>query len=131
MSWVEGLGRKLSRTHDVMKDSYGDLCSTGKACMLRDQHRTFAGCDGDSEHLPAVVANLVLFLVTQELQSKSNIGDKKKMKAAANVFEKERAALLANIKAGMTKVSPRVETTQVLPGQTLHTIILVFGNHSL
>lgn len=69
-----------------------------KACVLFDHLRSFVRCNIDSELLTAAEIDLVLTIVSQLLNPKSDISSSAKLNAAAPVFKDASAVVLANIR---------------------------------
>lgn len=49
MSWIKDLVQKLSRPGDVVMYFCEGACSTAKASMFLDEHKTFVECVVDSK----------------------------------------------------------------------------------
>lgn len=59
---MKDLLQKLSRCKDVVMDFCAGLYFTAKVCMLLDQHRSFMGCDVESELLTTAEAGIFYLL---------------------------------------------------------------------
>lgn len=101
VSWMKDLCPKLSRPGNVLRNFCAGTRFAAKACMFDVQHRTFEGCDADSEVLTTAEADLLLAFVFQMLSSRSVISVSAGGHAAAKVFKDGTAALLVNKNASV------------------------------
>lgn len=89
LSWMKKLIWKPTGPGDVMTKFCAIICSTAKACRLLDQHKTFLGCDVDSEVLATAEADLFLPFASQVLDLKFDISGSGKMEASNEGHQRE------------------------------------------
>lgn len=87
-------------------DFCGGTCSTAKAFVFSDQHRTFVGCVVDCDVLTAAEADHLLTFASQVSDTISEINGSAEVKATAKVFKNEKAALWANKRASSWNFHP-------------------------
>lgn len=87
---MEELVRKFTSGEDLVMDFCFGTCPMARACILRDQHRRFVGCDLDSEPLSATELDPPLAFPSQALSPNSDITKDEEVRALTEDSDKRR-----------------------------------------